>query len=182
MGPRVDERSLSRLLDDVASGAATVADAVDRLRSLPYEEVPGAKVDHHRELRTGQTEAIYAPGKTPRQVADVARALAERASGAVLATRVTAEQAAAVAAAVPSAIWHERSGLVVVRPAERRVEATVAVVAAGTSDEPVAEEAALTLEAAGGAVERITDVGVAGVHRVLVHRDGSRVVGPNNYR
>ena len=171
MGPRVDERSLSRLLDDVASGAATVADAVDRLRGLPYEDVPGAKVDHHRELRTGQPEAIYAPGKTSRQVADVARALAERSSGGVLATRASLEQAAAVIEVVPDATWHERAALVVVRRADRSIEATVAVVAAGTSDEPVAEEAALTFEAAGGRVTRITDVGVAGVHRVLAHRD-----------
>jgi NCAIR mutase (PurE)-related protein len=171
MAPRVDERSLSRLLDDVASGAATVADAVERLRALPFEDVPGAKVDHHRELRTGQAEAIYAPGKTAREVADVAVALAARTAGAVLATRATPEQAAAVIDAVPGAAWHERAGLIVVRPADRRIDARVAVVAAGTSDQPVAEEAALTLEAAGARVERITDVGVAGVHRVLAHRE-----------
>lgn len=170
MGPRVDERSLSRLLDDVASGAATVADAVERLRALPYEEVPGAKVDHHRELRTGQPEAIFAPGKTPGQVADIARSLASRSDGAVLATRATAEQAAAVLEAIPTAAWHERASLVVVKAASEALPATVAVVAAGTSDEPVAEEASLTLSAAGAQVARITDVGVAGVHRVLAHR------------
>ena len=90
--------------------------------------------------------------------------------GAVLLTRATPEQAAAVAEVVPGAVFHERSGLVVVKAAEHHVDATVVVVAAGTSDLPVAEEAAVALEAAGVRVERITDVGVAGVHRVLAHR------------
>jgi hypothetical protein len=170
MAAHVDERSLSRLLDDVASGAATVSDAVDRLRALPFEEIPGAKLDHHRELRTGQPEAVYCPGKTPEQVAAASRALADRASGAVLATRATPPQATAVLEAVTGAAWHERAALIVVKPADRRIDATVAVVAAGTSDEPVAEEAAVTLEAAGALATRIVDVGVAGLHRVLAHR------------
>jgi NCAIR mutase (PurE)-related protein len=132
--------------------------------------VPDARVDHHRELRTGHPEAIYGPGKTPTQVADIARSLAAEATGAVLVTRVTAEQAAAALAAVPGARYDERSRLVVVKPARDRVAATVAVVAAGTSDLPVAEEASVALEAARVDVVRITDVGVAGVHRVLEHR------------
>ena len=89
MSAPVDERTLSRLLDDVARGTTTIADALEHLRDLPYEELADARVDHHRELRTGQPEAIYGPGKTPGQVADIARALARRASGAVLVTRAT---------------------------------------------------------------------------------------------
>ncbi|MEA2522448.1 MAG: pyridinium-3,5-biscarboxylic acid mononucleotide synthase, partial [Actinomycetota bacterium] len=166
----VDERSLARLLDDVAAGRTPVTDAVDVLRTLPYEAVPDARVDHHRELRTGHPEAIYGPGKTPTQVADIARSLAAEADGAVLVTRATPEQAAAAAAAVPGAGYDERSRLVVVKEARDRTRARVAVVAAGTSDLPVAEEASIALEAAGVEVERITDVGVAGVHRVLEHR------------
>jgi NCAIR mutase (PurE)-related protein len=135
----VDERHLARLLDDVAAGRMSVPDAVDGLRSLPFEDVPGAKVDHHRELRTGQAEAIYGPGKTPTQVADIARALCARASGAVLLTRADAAQAAAALAAVPGASYEERSGLVVLRRAARVAGRSVAVVAAGTSDLPVAE-------------------------------------------
>ena len=170
MGPPVDERRLARLLDEVATGETSVADAAKALLDLPFQQLDGAKVDHHRELRTGHPEAIYGPGKTLRQVREIAAALAGEATGAVLLTRATPEQAAAVAEVVPGAVFHERSRLVVVKAAEHVVDATVLVVAAGTSDLPVAEEAAVALEAAGVRVERITDVGVAGVHRVLAHR------------
>ena len=172
MGPPVDERRLARLLDEVAAGDTSVADAVDTLRGLPFQELTDAKVDHHRELRTGHPEAIFGPGKTLDQVRDIARALADESSGAVLLTRATPAQAAAAAEVVPSSVFHERSQLVVVKVAEDPVDATVAVVAAGTSDLPVAEEAAVTLGAAGIRVERITDVGVAGVHRILAQRAG----------
>ncbi len=170
MAPRVDEHRLARLLDEVASGGTSVADAVESLRSLPFEDVPDAKVDHHRELRTGHPEAIYGPGKTPGQVRDIAGALAAEATGAVVVTRATPEQAAAAAEAAPGAVFHERARLVVVKPASERVDAVVAVVAAGTADLPVAEEAAVALEAAGVEVRRVVDVGVAGVHRLLAHR------------
>jgi pyridinium-3,5-biscarboxylic acid mononucleotide synthase len=166
----VDERNLARLLDGVATGDTSVADAVDALRALPFESVQDAKVDHHRELRTGHPEAIFGPGKTPEQVREIARALAREAGGAVLLTRATPEQASAVTEVVPGARYHERSRLMVVKPSSDAIAATVAVVAAGTSDLPVAEEAAVTLDAAGVHVNRITDVGVAGVHRVLAHR------------
>ena len=166
----MDERTIARLLDDVAAGRTSVSDAVDGLRELPYEQVPDAKVDHHRELRTGAPEAVYGPGKTPQQVVDVAMSLAARASGAVLVTRATQDQAAAVMTVAPDARYDERSGLVVVKPASTRVDATVAVIAAGTSDLPIAEEAAIASDAAGIDVDRIVDVGVAGVHRILEQR------------
>ena len=171
MGPLVNERTLARLLHDVAAGTTPVADAVEALRALPYESVTDARVDHHRELRTGQPEAIFGPGKTLEQIREIAGALAERTSGAVLLTRATPDQAAAASEAVPGARFHERARLVVVKAADRPVDATIAVVTAGTSDLPVADEAALSLEAAGARVERITDVGVAGIHRVLEHRE-----------
>ena len=170
MGPHVDERTLARLLDDVAAGTTPVDDAVEALRALPYELVTDARVDHHRELRTGHPEAIYGPGKSLDQVRDIATALAARSTGAVLLTRATPEQAAAVAEVLPAAVFHERARLVVVKRSETAIEATIAVVAAGTSDLPVAEEAALSAEASGIEVIPITDVGVAGVHRVLDHR------------
>ena len=166
----MDERHLAQLLDDVAAGRLSVPDAVDGLRSLPFEAVPDAKVDHHRELRTGQAEAIYGPGKTPTQIRDIARALCAEASGAVLLTRADAEQAAAALEAVPDAAYDPRSGLVVLQRAPRADGRSVAVVAAGTSDLPVAEEAAGTADALGLDVTRVEDVGVAGVHRVLAHR------------
>ncbi|MEP6972757.1 MAG: nickel pincer cofactor biosynthesis protein LarB [Actinomycetota bacterium] len=166
----MDERTLARLLDDVAAGITPVADAVEALRTLPYEVVTDARVDHHRELRTGHPEAIFGPGKTLGQIREITTALAARASGAVLLTRATPEQAVAAEAAVPGARYHEHARLVVVKSADRSIDATIAVVAAGTSDLPIAEEAALSAEAAGIRVGRITDVGVAGVHRVLEHR------------
>jgi pyridinium-3,5-biscarboxylic acid mononucleotide synthase len=170
MGLLVNERTLARLLSDVAAGTMPVSTAVEALRALPYESVTDARVDHHRELRTGQPEAIFGPGKTLEQVREIAAALSGRASGAVLLTRATPEQATAVSDVVPGARYHERAGLVVVKAADHPVDATIAVVAAGTSDLPIADEAALSVEAAGARVERITDVGVAGIHRVLEHR------------
>jgi NCAIR mutase (PurE)-related protein len=167
----VDERTIARLLNDVAAGRTSVDDAVAGLRHLPYESVRDARVDHHRELRTGQPETVYGPGKTPVQVADIASALAAGSSGAVLVTRATAEQAAAVRAAIPQAEFHERSRVIVVKPAEAGAPSgEVVVVAAGTSDGQVAEEAAITLRASGCRAVSITDVGVAGIHRVLEHR------------
>jgi len=166
----LDEQRLTQLLDEVATGTTSIADAVEAMRGLPYESVPDAKVDHHRELRTGHPEAIYGPGKTDEQVRDIAVALAAEASGAVLLTRATPSQAAAVVAAIPGAAAHERARLVVVKPARDRLAATVTVVAAGTADLPIADEAALSLEAAGVRVTRVTDVGVAGIHRLLDHR------------
>lgn len=177
MAPRVDEQSLSDLLDRVARGRTPVGEAVDRLRDLPYERLDHARVDHHREVRTGQAEAVFAPGKTAAQVRDIARALAARASGAVFVTRATPDQAAAVLEAVPEARHDERSGLVVVKPADRPAGGRVAVVTAGTADLPVAREAALTAEALGFEVDEIHDVGVAGVHRVLEHRDRLEAAG-----
>ena len=171
MSVSVDERRLSDLLDRVASGRLSVDQAVENLRDLPYERLPDANVDHHRELRTGQAEAVFGQGKTPAQVRDAAAALAARAAGAVFVTHATAEQAEAVRNAVPSAVFHERARLVVVKPAAADAPAgRVAVVSAGTSDMPVAEEAVRTAEALGLKVGRIADVGVAGVHRVLDRR------------
>jgi NCAIR mutase (PurE)-related protein len=151
-----------------------MAAVMDELGS-PVEELADARVDRHRERRTGQAEAIYGPGKTPEQVAAIAAALAASPGGALFVTRASAEQAAAALAAVPGARWSERARIVVLRESERFDGAPlIAVVAAGTSDLPVADEAATTAEAMGLRVQRITDVGVAGVHRILAHRDDLR--------
>lgn len=174
----MDERRLSDLLDRVASGRTSVSEAVDHLRDLPFETVRDATIDHHRELRTEQAEAVYAQGKTPAQCRDISVSLASRTSGAVFVTRASQEQADAVMSAVPTATYDERSRLVVVKPATAdRPSGTIAVVCAGTSDLPVADEAALTAEALGFATTRIVDVGVAGVHRVLAHREALRSAG-----
>jgi hypothetical protein len=166
------ERELSRLLREVRAGRIPVDEAVARLRDLPFEDLGFAKVDHHRALRKGFPEVIYCEGKTAGQVVQIARRIAER-EQVVLATRCSPETYAALAESLSGATYHEQARLAVVgRP--RRVSSRsgpVAVVTAGTADVPVAEEAAVTAESMGCRVERIYDVGVAGLHRLLRHRE-----------
>jgi pyridinium-3,5-biscarboxylic acid mononucleotide synthase len=164
------------LLEEMRVGATTVDEALIRLRRLPSSDDLGfARVDTHRELRQGLPEAIYAEGKTPPEAVAIARRLLEHSTGPVLATRVPEETAAALLEAWPDAVHSARARVVVLRP--RRAtgngvkKGTVVVVSAGTSDLPVSEEAALTAEAYGVDVERITDVGVAGLHRLLDVQD-----------
>lgn len=146
--------------------------ALEDLRDLPHEHLSDATIDHHRELRTGQAEAVYALGKTPGQVRDAAAALVARASGAVFVTKAAPEQFHALLEAIPDAAYHPRSRLVVAKRAEGDLALGVAcVVSAGTADLPVADEAAQAADALGLDVTRITDVGVAGIHRVLERRE-----------
>jgi hypothetical protein len=169
------ERQLARLLRDVSAGRLSVAEAVERLRSLPFEDLGFAKVDHHREIRTGFPEVIYCAGKTASQVIEIAKRIVER-HHVALATRCPQEMAEAVSKALPHVAWHEVPRLLVIgkppKPSPRAKP--VAVVTAGTADVPVAEEAAVTAEAMGCRVERIYDVGVAGLHRLLRHGDKLR--------
>jgi NCAIR mutase (PurE)-related protein len=172
MANPVDERTLTQLLQRVAAGETSVGEAVGDLQFLPFEELAGAKIDHHRELRTGHAEAVFAPGKTPEQARDAASALVARATGAVFVTKATREQFDAVHSAVPDALYEERSGLIVAKRAGGGAPGgVIAVVSAGTSDLPISEEAAQTAEALGLRAERITDVGVAGLHRIIAARD-----------
>jgi NCAIR mutase (PurE)-related protein len=166
----MDSRALRHLLEAVGEGRLTVDAAVARLRGLPYEDLGFAKVDHHRALRAGGPEAVFCPGKTPEQVvAIVARLAAHHAN--VLATRADAGVAAAIAAAGLAHRYHDVARLVVVRPEPQEAVGLIVVAAAGTADLPVAEEAALVAEALGNRVERIPDCGVAGLHRLLEHRE-----------
>jgi NCAIR mutase (PurE)-related protein len=166
----MDSEALERLLDDVAAGRLSAPEAFARLRRLPYDDLGFAKVDLHRALRAGGPEAVYCPGKTPAQVVEILRVLvAEHAN--VLATRADGAVAAAVAAAGLPHAWHPLPRLVVGRPEPREGVGLIVVAAAGTADLPVAEEAALVAEALGNRVERVNDCGVAGLHRLLAHRD-----------
>ena len=163
--------TLLALLQAYKAGETTEAELADRLTSLPFEDIGFAKIDHHRSLRSGMPEAIYAEGKTPEQVAAIFARLA--ATGVpVLATRASAEHAAAVQAATPHAQYHLLPRCITLPPGgharlPRSEAGHIAVVCAGTSDLPVAEEAALTAELFGARVTRMTDVGVAGIHRLL---------------
>ncbi len=166
------EKQLRRLLRDVRAGRVPVGDAVERLRALPYEDLGFAKVDTHRELRTGFPEVIYCAGKSVAQVLGIARRISRR-HHVALATRCSPEMYEAAREAFPAVAWHEAARIMVIgkpRPAPARAR-PVAVVTAGTADVPVAEEAAVTAETMGCRVERVYDVGVAGLHRLLGHRD-----------
>lgn len=169
MGP-VDELGLRALLDDVQSGVMSPDDAVVRLRRLPFADVDGATVDHHRHLRSGMPEAIYGPGKSPAQCVAIVGELLSHGTGPVLLTRTDeAQRTACVGAHGSPAV--EASGSMVWRLPDVTSPARVAVVTAGTSDIPVADEAALALRAYGFDPSVVTDVGVAGLHRLLARLD-----------
>ena len=161
------------LLDDVRSGRVDVEDSLAALRRVPVDDVDFARIDLHREQRQGLAEAIFAEGKTPEQVVAIAQRLVSASSGPVLATRVDDATAQALKEALPRAVHHPVARMVVVPEESARETALgdVLVVSAGTSDMPVAEEASVTAEALGARVDRIVDVGVAGVHRVLGVQD-----------
>jgi NCAIR mutase (PurE)-related protein len=160
------------LLAAMKDGNTSVDEALATLQRLPIEDLGFARLDTHRELRQGLPEAIYAEGKSPEQIAAIAARLIETTSAPVLATRVSDEAAAVLTTEFPAAVHHPAARVVVVRADRPHVSlGTVAVVCAGTSDLPVAEEAAVVAAALGATVERITDVGVAGLHRVLSVQD-----------
>ncbi len=166
-----DEARLRDLLEQVQAGDVSVEEALDQLRDLPYEDLGFARVDHHRALRRGVPETVFCGGKTPQQVAAIVERLAAR-HARVLATRAESDAFEAVKAVVPSATYHALGRVIVVgeMPAVEPDVPYVLVVTAGTSDLPVAEEAALTARACGSRVERLTDVGVSGLHRLLYAR------------
>jgi NCAIR mutase (PurE)-related protein len=162
----VDRERIRGLLADVSSGRVGVDEAFRQLRSLPYEDLGFARVDLHRAIRGGAAEAVFCQGKTPAQVVGVVtRLVAHHAN--VLATRASAEVAAAIAATGLPHRYDPDARLVVVRPEPTADIGLIAVVSAGTADIPVAEEAAVTAEVLGNRVERAYDCGVAGLHRLL---------------
>lgn len=156
------------LLAAVADGRIAVDDAASRLETAPFADLGFAHVDHHRDLRDGLPEVILALGKTPAQVAAIAREVFDR-SGRVLVTRVEGNHAAALAGALPGATYDEHARLAWFDPNPRAQAGHVAVVTAGTSDIPVAQEAAIVAEMMGARVTRHFDVGVAGLHRLAAH-------------
>jgi NCAIR mutase (PurE)-related protein len=172
----VTPERLASLLADVASGRLAAVDALTRLSHFPSEQLPFATIDHHRALRQGQPEVVFCEGKTVEQVVAICERLAE-ASGTFLGTRASEPQATALAAGFPRLEWNALARTVyspaVPRPAPTG-RGTVLVVCAGTSDLPVAEEAAVVAEAFGNSVARLADVGVAGIHRLLAQGDRLR--------
>jgi pyridinium-3,5-biscarboxylic acid mononucleotide synthase len=165
----VDESALRALLDDLTAGRVGTDEVVARLRRLPFADVGDALVDHHRALRQGLPEAVYGPGKTPEQCVRIVAELLRHGSGPVLLTRATEDQLKAVAAEHGPGLSQGRSLLY--RPPGPTRAGRVLVVTAGTADGPVADECVLTLTAHGFAPDRVDDIGVAGLHRLLAHLD-----------
>lgn len=157
---------LEQLFEEVRQGELSPAQAAERMVSLPFALAGEARVDTHRELRTGAPEAVFAQGKTPQQSADAAERIAQ-AHGRVLVTRLNPAGAAAVLARLPGSVWHEEARCLIWRAQPPTPRGKVAVLCAGLSDKPAAEEAALTAEFHGAEADRIYDVGVAGLPRLL---------------
>jgi pyridinium-3,5-biscarboxylic acid mononucleotide synthase len=162
--------SIRKLFDQVRRGKLSPDDAVARLRHLPFEDLGFAKVDHHRALRVGMPEVILGEGKTPMQTARIFAELAKH-GGNVLATRASKEQFAAVKKKVGKTEYRQLARAIVLqRDSAKYGKGTIAVVSAGTSDIPVAEESVVTAELMGNEVQHLYDVGVAGIHRLLANR------------
>jgi len=163
--------SIRKLFEQVRRGTITPDEAVQRLRHLPFEDLGFAKVDHHRALRAGMPEVIFGERKTPAQVAEIFARLAEH-NGNILATRADKKQFTAVKKKVRGVEYRELARAIVLKRDQKEYgKGKIAIVSAGTSDIPVAEEALVTAELMGNQVEHFYDVGVAGIHRLLANRE-----------
>ncbi|MGE5509413.1 MAG: nickel pincer cofactor biosynthesis protein LarB [Chitinophagales bacterium] len=165
----MDRQRLKSLLESVRSGETGVEQALEALRDFPTADLGFAHLDLHRAVRNGFPEVIFCPGKTPEQVKTIFGRLLE-ASGAVMATRVAPQLAQELVELYPGAVHHATARIVSAGRGEPRGDGKILVVSAGTADQPVAEEAAVTAEIIGHRVERLYDVGVAGLHRLLSHQ------------
>jgi hypothetical protein len=167
----MDRRRVEAVLSRVKAGRLSVSDALERLRDLPYEDLGFAKIDGHRPIRRGYPEVVYCPGKATARIVEIVRRMSAD-HGLVLATRASPEVHRALRRSVRGmpVTYHEEARIVAIGTAPRGRRGRVLVVTAGTSDIPVAEEAAVTAELMGCRVDRLFDVGVAGVHRLLDHR------------
>ncbi len=168
----MNEKTLKRLLEDIKAGKISINEALASLKTLPFEELPFATIDTHRSLRQGFPEVIYGEGKSAAQIIEIASRMI-RAGENVLITRVDAKKAASIKKKLPKASFDKTSRTIFIKthPVKKRGRGTVAVVCAGTSDVPVAEEAAITAECMGNETLRLYDVGVAGIHRLLHKKD-----------
>ncbi len=167
----MNEASLRELIEQIKSGSIDANSAFEKLKDLPFEDLGYAKIDHHRSIRRGYPESIFCEGKTADQVVGIVERMLLRDVN-ILATRASREIYTAIAKKVPNAQYFELARIVVINRTEvAKTDGSILVVAAGTADLPVAEEAFVTAEAMGNKVEKLYDVGVAGLHRLLAHRD-----------
>lgn len=167
----MDIEYLRRLLENIKSGSISIDDALMDLKKLPFEDIGFAKVDHHRNIRNGYPEVIYSEGKTVEQIKEIIKKLIKK-NNNIMATRADYKIYQGIKEVACDAIYYEMARIVVVKKREiLRSDKTIAVVSAGTSDIPVAEEASITCEVMGNIVERVYDVGVAGIHRLFAKSD-----------
>ena len=167
----MDTEALRKLLEDVKNGGTSVDNALSELKLLPFEDLGFAKIDHHRNLRNGYPEVIYCQGKTVEQIKAIVARLMENGTN-IMATRAGIEVYKGISELTGDAVYYDVARIVVVKKRELTPsEKVIAIVTAGTSDIPVAEEAAVTAETMGNTVNRIYDVGVAGIHRLLANTE-----------
>lgn len=163
--------NLKEMLENVKSGKLSVDEAFTELKKLPFEDIGFAKVDHHRNIRNGYPEVIFCLGKTPEQIVDITKKLMQDNTN-IMATRASREVYEAILKVADNAVYYKEARIVVINKQDVKInEKVIAVLTAGTADIPVAEEAAVTAETMGNKVDRIYDVGVAGIHRLLAHAE-----------
>lgn len=160
-------KEVEKLLNEVKNGSASVEEALEILKNFPYTDLGFARIDHHREIRTGYPEIVYCSGKTVDQVREIFRVMSQRENN-VVGTRASQEMFDAVKSVIPEAVFYKMARIISVQKKKPETpESMIAVITAGTSDMPVAEEAAVTAELLGNNVIRIYDAGVAGIHRLV---------------
>jgi hypothetical protein len=163
----MNAKEIEKLLNEVKNGDTTIENAMEVLKDFPYTDLGFARIDNHREMRTGYPEIIYCAGKSIGQVSEIFRVMAEKENN-VMGTRATEEMYQAVRAVSPDAVFFPMARIISLQKAKPEVPASrIAIITAGTSDMPVAEEAAITAELLGNNVLRIYDAGVAGIHRLV---------------
>lgn len=166
----MNKEQMTALLEDIQQGRLSVEQGLDRLKKMPFEDLGFVKIDHHRALRSGFPEVVFCQGKTIEQVERIVRAMREHGTNLLL-TRAEPELAERMRAIDPRLVYHEASRTLVLRQCEAPAVGRVLVISGGTADIPVAEEAAITAEVSGSRVDRLFDVGVAGLHRLAAHID-----------
>lgn len=168
----MDKDRLKRLLEDLSRGNISVEKVMGELKDLPFEDMGFACIDHHRGLRKGLSEVIFGEGKEPDDILAIMESMIRK-KERILITRLSQDKADIILAKYPEGVYHRRARILILdaQPVEVSGKGTIVVMSAGTSDIPVAEEAALTARFMGNRVETVFDVGVSGIHRVLSHRD-----------
>jgi NCAIR mutase (PurE)-related protein len=163
----MNSKEVEKLLREVKKGDTSIAEAMDTLKNFPYTDLGFARIDNHREMRTGYPEVIYCAGKSVEQVKEIVRVMSEHENN-VFGTRANQDMFDAVKSILPSAVYYPMARIISIQKKKQKMSKTsIAVITAGTSDMPVAEEAAITAELLGNKVIRIYDAGVAGIHRLV---------------